>query len=96
MIWHSRKKTVLKRRDWTSYRQFAFEISERRPRFKVKVVPLVISAFGGGIKEILKEPENMFEKHDFCGRIVAEMQKTVLMDNETIIQKVLSKLVQSD
>ena len=58
---------------------------ERRPGFKVKVVPLAISVFGGVIKKILKELENMFEKGDLCERIVAEMQKTVLMDSETLI-----------
>ena len=30
-------------------------IRDRRPGFKVKVVPLVISVFEGGIKEVLKE-----------------------------------------
>ena len=54
----------------------------RRPGFKVRVVPLVISAFC---------KENMFEKDDLCERIVAEMQKTILMDIETIIRKVLTK-----
>ena len=36
-------------------------------------MPLVISAFRGNVKEILKELENMFEKDDLCERIVAEM-----------------------
>ena len=53
-------------------------------------MPLVISPFG---KEILKELENMFEKDDLCERIVEEMQKTILMDSETIIWKVLSKIL---
>lgn len=79
-----------------SYRQFAFEIRERKPGFKAKVVPLVVSAFGGGIKAILKELENLFEKDDLGERAVAEMQKTILIDSETIIQKVLSGLVESD
>ena len=57
---------------------------------------LVKSAFGGGIKEVLKELENMFEKDDLCERIVATVEKTVLMDSETIIRKVLSGLVHSD
>ena len=57
---------------------------------------LVISAFGGGIKEISKELENMFENDDLRERIVAEVQKTILMGSETIIRKVLSRLVQSD
>ena len=38
----------------------------------------------------------MFEKDDLCERIVVEMQKTILMDNEIIIRKVTSGLVQSD
>ena len=87
------KKRIEKR---TNYRQLALEIRERILGFKVKVVPLVISAFGGGIKEILKELVNMFGRDDLCERIVAEMQKTILMDSETIIRKVLSGLVQSD
>ena len=45
---------------------------------------------------MLKEPENIFEKNDLLERIVAEMQDTILIDSETIIQKVLSGLVQSD
>ena len=46
------KKRLEKR---TNYRQLAFEIRQSRPGFKVKVVLLVISAFGGGMKEILKK-----------------------------------------
>ena len=45
---------------------------------------------------MLKELENMFEKNDLCERIVTEMQKKILMDSETIFQKVLSGLIQSD
>ena len=80
----------------TNFRQLAFEIRERRTGFKVEVVPLVISIFGEDLKEMLKELENMFEKDDLCERIGAEMQKTILMDSETIIRKVLSGLVQID
>ena len=87
------KKRLEKR---TNSRQLAFKIRERRPGFKVKVAPLVIIAFGGGLKEILKELENMFEKDDLCERTVAEMKKTILIDSETIIQKVLLRLAQSD
>ena len=59
-------------------------------------MPLVINVFGGAVKDILKELENMFEKDDLYERIVAEMQKTIFLDSETIIRKVLSGLVQSD
>ena len=45
---------------------------------------------------MLKELKNMFEKDGLCERIGAEMQKTISLDSETIIRKVLSGLVQSD
>ena len=85
------KKRLEKR---TNYRQLAFEIRERRPG--LKVVPLVLRVIVGGLKEMLKELENMFEKDDLCERIEAETQKIILMDSKTIIRKVLSGLVQSD
>ena len=51
-----------------------------QPGFKVEITPLVISAFGGGIKKMLKKLENTFEKDLW---IVAELQKTTLMDSKT-------------
>ena len=59
-------------------------------------MPLVISVFGGGLNDMLKELENFFEKDELYERIRAEMQKTILVDSETIIRKVMSGLVQSD
>ena len=61
----------------TNYRQLAFKIRERRPGFKVKVVPLVISVFGDGLKGMLKELEKMFRKYDLGEWIRAEIQKTI-------------------
>ena len=56
----------------------------------------MISALGRGIKEPIKELENIFKTNDLCEKVSADMQKTILMDIETIIRKVLSVLVQSD
>ena len=72
----------------TNCRKFSFEIRKRKPVFKIRVMLLVIRVFGGWMKEVLKELENMLEK-DFCEKIVAEMEKTILMDRETINGKVL-------
>ena len=38
----------------------------------------------------------MFENDDLYEKTVAEMQKTILMDTETTIQKLLSGLFQSN
>ena len=52
------KKTIEKNK--TNYRQLAFELRDRRPGFKVRVVSLVISALDEGMKETVKELENIF------------------------------------
>ena len=44
-----------------NYRQLAFELRERRVDF---VVPLVIGALGGGIKETVQQIERIFGKGD--------------------------------
>ena len=79
----------------TKYRQLAFELRERRVGYNIVVVPLVIGALGGGVKETIQQIERIFGKGDWGKRIVGEMQKTILMDSKSIIRKVLSGLVQT-
>ena len=78
------------------YRPLAFELRERRIGYKIIVVSLVISAIDGGIEGMIREVERIFGKNDLCTEIVGEMQKTILMDSETTIWKVLSGLAKSD
>ena len=78
----------------TKYRQLAYETRERRPEYKIMVVPLVVAALGGGIRQIMVDMEKLFENKDLLKRTICEMQKTVLMDSETTSRKVLSGLVQ--
>jgi hypothetical protein len=80
----------------TKYRQLAFEERERRPGYEIVVVPLIIGALGGGMRQITKDMAKVFENGELLKRIVGEMQKTVLMDSETILRKVLSGLVQQE
>ena len=80
----------------TKYRQLAFELRERRVDYNIVVVPLVIGALGGGVKETIQQIERIFGKGDWGKRIIGEMQKTILMDSESIIRKVLSGLVQTE
>ena len=58
------------------------------------VVPLVIGALGGRIRQIMVDMEKKIENKDLLKRIISEMQKTVLMGSETTSRKVLSGLVQ--
>ena len=58
------------------------------------VLPLVIGALSGGIRQVILDMGKSFKKKDLLKPIVCEMQKTVLMDSETTSRKVLSGLVQ--
>ena len=80
----------------TKYRQLVFEMRERRPGYMVTVIPVGIGALGGGIKKTISELSRSITKRDVVLRTVSEMQKTILMDSESIIRKVMSGLVQGD
>ena len=80
----------------TKYQQLAFEMRERHPRYMLTVIPVVIGALGGGIKKTIRELSKLITKQDVVLRTVSEMQKTILMDSESIIRKVMSGLVQGD
>ena len=69
------------------YRQLAFELGERRAEYKIYVVPVVVGALGGGVKEAIHEVKKIFKKNELSEKIVGEMQRTILMDGETIIRK---------
>ena len=78
----------------TKYRQLAFEMRERRPGYEIIIVPLIIGALGGGMKQIMNDMAKIFENEELLKRTICEMQKTVLMDSETTLRKVLSGIIQ--
>ena len=80
----------------TKYRQLAFETRERRPGYVIKVVPVIIDALGGGMKMLKTELKTVFKDQELVDNIAGEMQRTVLMDSESIIHRVISGLMQSD
>ena len=81
-------------RKLTKYQQLAFETRERCAGYNVMVVPLIIGALGGGIRQITKDLGMIFENIDIKQKTICEMQKTILMDSETMVRKVLSGLIQ--
>ena len=96
MTWHEINVEEKKNEKRTKYRQLSFELRERRVGYNIVVVPLVIGALGGGVKETIQQIERIFGKGDWGKRIVGDMQRTILMDRESIIRKVLSGLVQTE
>ena len=48
------------------------------------------------MKKTTNELSKLLAKHELVVKTAAEMQKTILMDSETLLRKVLSGIVQSD
>ena len=80
----------------TKYRQLAFETRERRPGYKIYVVPVVVGTLGGGIKALKVDLKKIFNNNELLDEVVAVMQKTVLMDSESIDGRVMSSLIKGE
>ena len=78
----------------TKFQQLAFEMGERRIGYKVIVVPVIIGCLGGGIALTLKEVKQLFNSDRLTRKVVGTMQKTILMDSETLMRKILWGLIQ--
>ena len=80
----------------TKYTQLAYELRERTPGHKIMVIPLIIGVLGGGMKSALDELSNVSNKNELAKQVAGEMQRTILMDSESTIRKVLSGLIQGE
>ena len=96
LTWRSHNKTTLRAEKTTKYRQIAFETRERPPGDREYIVPVLVGALGGGIKALRFDLKNFFENNGLLEEIIAIMQRAVLMDGESIIQKVITGLFQGE
>ena len=58
----------------TKYTQLAYELRERRPGYKITVIPLIIGALGGGMKSAMAELSNVLNKNELVKQVAREMQ----------------------
>ena len=80
----------------TKNTQLAYKLREGRPGYKLTVIPLIVGALGGGMKSALVELSNVLNKNELAKQVAGEMQKTILMNSESTIRKVLSGLIQGE
>ena len=73
-----------------------FETRERRPRYVLNVIPVIIGALGGGMKALKNEFKKVFKDQGLVNKVAGEMQRTVLMGSESIIRRVMSGLIQTE
>ena len=79
----------------TKYQQLAYETREKRKNYEVNVIPLIIGSLGGGVNAIQRNIENVLTEKTAELKMVKEMQKTVLMESESIVRKVISGVIQA-
>ena len=60
------------------------------------MVPAVVGALGGGIKMLKVDLKKIFNNNELLEEVVAVMQKTILIDRESIVQRVMSGLIQGE
>ena len=58
------------------------------------MTPVIVGALGGGIKGPKFDLKKIFDNNELLEEMVAVMQKTVLINNESIVQRVMSGLIQ--
>ena len=75
------------------YQQLAFEIRERRPGFRVEIVPVIIGCLGGGMTDLEKQVGKLIDEEK-VEEICRTMQTTVLLESETLMRKVISGVIQ--
>ena len=76
------------------YQQLVFEIREKRTGYLVEIIPFVIGCLGGGMKKLEDEMAKLIPEEK--QKITREMQKVVLMESETIVRKIKSRIVQAE
>ena len=76
-----------------NYCQLSFELREKRRDFKVYIVPLVIGCLGGGVESFSKYAKLLISDEHLLKWITQDMVKTIVFHSETIMRKVISKLI---
>ena len=78
------------------YQYLSFEIRKRRVGFMVEIVPLVVGCLGGGVRKLKEQIKKLIKEKSRQQWVVREMQKTVLMESETVLRKIMSGVMQEE
>ena len=78
-------------------RKNAFEVTERRPGYRVEVIPIVIGCMGGGVG-VMREQEVVRKIliNSDTDKVCREMLRTAVMEWESILRKVITNIVTGD
>ena len=71
----------------TKYQQLAFEMREKRPEYRVEIVPIVIGCLGGGMKQVECQVKKIIKDEGGARWTCNEMLKAVLFESESMLRK---------
>ena len=80
----------------SKYQQLAFEMREKRPEYRVEIVPIVIGCLGGGMKQVECQVKKIIKDEGGARWTCNEMLKTVLFESESMLRKTLTGIIQKD
>ena len=85
-----------KRRDKLTQYRLACEVRERRQWYTVTIVPVIFRALCAGMKKTKNELTKLLTEQELVLKTANKTEKTVPMDSETLLRKVLSGTVQNE
>ena len=80
----------------SKYQQLAFEMREKRPEYRVEIVPIVIGCLGGVMKQVECQVKKIIKDEGGARWTCNEMLKTVLFESESMLRKTLTGIIQKD
>ena len=80
----------------TKYQQLAFEMREKRPEYRVEMVPIVTGCLAGGMKQVECQVKKIIKDEGGARWTCNEMLKAVLFESESMLRKILTGIIQKD
>ena len=88
------EKNVLKKNKEKrqKYQQLTFEVRERRQRYRVEMIPIVIGCIGEGVGVMREQVRKILINSD-ADKVCREMLRTAVMEPKSIHSKVITNIV---
>ena len=71
----------------TKYQQLAFVMREKRPEYRVEIVPIVIGCWGEGMKQVECQVKKIIKDEGGARWTRNEMLRAVLFESESMLRK---------
>ena len=67
---------------------------EKRPEYRVQIVPIVIGCLGGGMKQVERQVKKFIKDKEGARWTCNKMLKAILFESESMLRKTLTGIIQ--